>query len=88
MRMFGGAAMHADALKMSARQVMELPMPIDERAWGEGAAVFEQLHDAKCDEACADGLQSFGAKMCDAYQVRGQDQEVLMGWWLGRLGLL
>lgn len=88
MRMFGGAAMHADALKMSARQVMELPMPIDERAWGEGAAMFEQLHDAKCDEACADGLQSFGAKMCDAYRVGERERDELMGWWLGRLGLL
>jgi N-6 DNA Methylase len=86
MRQFGGAAMHADALKMSARQVMELPIPIDERAWDEGTAMFEQLHDAKSDEAYGDELRCFGAKMCDAYQVGGRDQDVLMGWWLGRLG--
>ena len=44
LRAFGGAAMHADALKMSARQVMGLPLPSDEGAWSAGAEAFERVH--------------------------------------------
>ncbi|MBL4809431.1 MAG: hypothetical protein JKY43_05165, partial [Phycisphaerales bacterium] len=46
MREFGGAAMHADALKMSARQVLELPLPGDLGLWEEGALLFERVHGA------------------------------------------
>tara|TARA_R110000737_G_scaffold2923_8_gene9068 strand:+ start:400385 stop:402541 length:2157 start_codon:yes stop_codon:yes gene_type:complete len=44
MRHFGGAAMHADALKMSAKQVLKLPLPSDFECWNRGAAAFERLH--------------------------------------------
>ncbi len=50
MRFFGGAAMHADALKMSARQVLELPLPGDLGLWEEGAGLFEGVHLACQDQ--------------------------------------
>ncbi|MGJ8636137.1 MAG: HsdM family class I SAM-dependent methyltransferase [Phycisphaerales bacterium] len=95
MREFGGAAMHADALKMSARQVMGLPLPSDEGAWDEGAAAFERVHAAgrvlasKTDawDAYEQAVMHFGGVMCAAYGVGGDDLDELMGWWLGRLGI-
>jgi len=86
MRHFGGAAMHADALKMSARQVMELPLPADGAAWTAGAMVFERMHSA-CGEEYDRAITEFGVVMCGAYCVEGDALERLMGWWLGRLGI-
>ena len=86
MRFFGGAAMHADALKMSARQVLELPLPGDEKLWGQGASAFERVHGAREDEY-ARAIVEFGELMCSAYGVVGEEQDLLMGWWLGRLGI-
>ena len=87
---------------------MELPLPIDQRAWDEGAAAFERLHSLgsrqektpsdRCaatspggpgeeiEIAYSEAVVAFGMSMCDAYRIGGQDQELLMKWWLGRLG--
>jgi len=86
MRHFGGAAMHADALKMSARQVLELPLPVDEDAWLDGAAAFERVHAAG-EDGYAAAVVAYGEAMCLGYGVAGLDREELMGWWLGRLGI-
>ncbi len=86
MRFFGGAAMHADALKMSARQVMELPLPADGAGWSAGAEAFERVHSA-CGDEYDRAITEFGEVMCGAYGVEGDDLEGLMGWWLGRLGI-
>lgn len=83
--------MHADALKMSARQVMGLPLPVDVVAWDVGAAAFRLVHEAgkaPLDEARYErAVIDFGEKMCAAYRVVGDDLDALMGWWLGRLGI-
>jgi len=86
MRHFGGAAMHADALKMSARQVMELPLPADGAAWSAGAAAFELAHSA-CGDEYDRAITAFGEVMCGAYGLEGDNLAGLMGWWLGRLGI-
>jgi len=110
LRHFGGAAMHADALKMSARQVLGLPLPGDLGLWKEGAAAFERVHavgrvsaektpSGRCaatspgrpgeemKSGYAGAVVEFGEAMCGAYGVVGEEQDELMGWWLGRLGL-
>ena len=109
MRMFGGAAMHADALKMSAKQVLKLPLPSDFECWNRGAEAFGLLHrvcntqektpSGRCaatspggpgeemENAYSEAVVAFGMLMCEAYGVVGDDQEALMKWWLGRLGI-
>ena len=86
MRHFGGAAMHADALKMSARQVMGLPLPLDEAAWSAGTGLFRKVHDARCAEYNT-AITLYGLAMCGAYRIEGGKRDELMGWWLGRLGI-
>jgi hypothetical protein len=87
MRMFGGAAMHADALKMSATQVMELPMPSDESSWDAGASLFEMLHACETGSDYDKLVMQFGEVMCGAYRVVESDRKTLMQWWIGRLGI-
>ncbi len=65
-----GAALHPDAIKLSARQVLEVPLPVDEPAWREGAAAM-----------AAGRILDAGAAMSRAY--RSTDD--VFEWWQGRL---
>ena len=65
-----GAALHPDAIKLSARQVLEVPLPVDEPAWREGAAAM-----------AAGRILEAGAAMTRAY---GSTDDVFE-WWRGRL---
>ena len=38
---YAGVALAADAIKLSARQVLEIPLPVDELAWAEAAVALE-----------------------------------------------
>lgn len=84
LRRLAGAALTRDAIKLSAKQVLELPLPTDAAAWDLGA---EHLHLASCAATAGEGdrwrreLVAFGQAMCRAY---GAHDEVLT-WWLDRL---
>ena len=41
---WGGTALAAQAIKLSARQVLEIPLPADRGAWDEAAARIEVAH--------------------------------------------
>ena len=79
-----GAALSIDALKLSASQVLGLPLPPSSDAWNSAAAL---IHDASNTSSSAphrkQRLEEAGALMCDAYGVCDADQ--LMAWWRGRL---
>ena len=85
-RMHAGSALHADAIKLSAGQVLDLPVPGDDHAWAEAAAFFERAQNGS-DEAWPDTIRDYGRRMCRAYRVNGRDAAVLMDWWADRLGL-
>lgn len=72
MRTWGGAALAADAVKLSAPQVRAIPCPSAAApAWDEAAAILREggpVHDA-------------GARMCAAYDVG----EEVLDWWVARL---
>jgi hypothetical protein len=67
---YAGVALAADAIKLSARQVLEVPLPADRRRW---AAAAVALRDGD--------LLGAGALMTTAY---GADDAVFE-WWRGRL---
>ena len=71
LRTFGGAALSADAIKLSASQVLAAPTPADRAAWDEAAA---RLRGGAPPEAVA-------ATMCDAYGCPAEMWE----WWRTRL---
>ena len=67
---YAGVALAPDAIKLSARQVLEVPLPPDRRRWKLGAA------------ALRDGdLLGAGAHMTAAYGAN----DVVFDWWKGRL---
>ncbi len=85
-RRYAGAALSVTAIKLSAKQVMRLPIPCNGAAWAEGADVYRAAQESagRCERRKR--LAAFGERMCEAYGVPADDAGPLLGWWLGRLG--
>ena len=79
-----GTALTVDGLKLAARQIAELPLPVDETAWAEAAARIEvHLAGVAGDEAVVSGWRvacEVAEIMTEAY---GADADVFE-WWYRR----
>lgn len=78
-----GAALSSDALKLSASDVLELPLPAERDAWDEAAGHFEAASLARADVLRSEELRSSASLMCRAFGL-GDDDE-LLSWWAQRL---
>jgi hypothetical protein len=81
---FGGTALSADALKLAARQVLDVPLPVDDGAWDRGAAALERAERCAAEDdevGWSRHIDELGAHMCEAYRV-GTD---VLDWWRARL---
>jgi hypothetical protein len=67
---YAGVALAADAIKLSARQVLEIPLPVDGGRWTEAAAALER-----------GDLVEAGRRMTEAYGAG----EGVFDWWHQRL---
>jgi hypothetical protein len=74
----GGAAMSPGALRVSARQLLELPAPGRGAAWNRGARALQRWQGAPAD---AELRQAFAGAMCDAYGVPVAARPALLAWW-------
>jgi len=74
-----GAALGADAIKLSARQLLELPIPVDEERWSTAAALLAQAEVGNMSDA----IEAAAMEMCRAYAV--PEPEALVDWWQGRM---
>lgn len=70
---YGGAALNADAVKLSAAQVGRIPLPADEYAWDDAAALLAEGGAAALDAAALRMAEAYGAPM-----------EPVTGWWRTR----
>jgi hypothetical protein len=70
LRHHAGAALNPDAIKLSARQVLDVPLPADEASWYEAATALS----AGC-------IQDAGRAMSRAFGT-GED---VFEWWRARL---
>ena len=76
-----GAALATGALKLSAKQVLELPLPSDLGAWDRMASLAQQVA-ANDGAARATHLAEFATVACEAY---GAHDDRLVRWWLERI---
>jgi hypothetical protein len=83
---YAGTALTSGSIKLSARQVGLLPLPVDRAAWDRAAALAEEIQGQAQGQgrglADAGALAELGATMCAAYAV--PDRGVLE-WWRERL---
>lgn len=78
-----GAALGTQAIKLAARQVLELPLPVDAAAWAEGAALAAAAQGAGPGPERAALLDELGAVMDRAF---GCDDPAVLAWWTARRG--
>ncbi len=74
-----GTALSASALKFSARDLGQLPLPSDQAAWSRAGRVWPPTDDAS--------LSLYLGAMRGAYGIEGQSWSDLVRWWLARAGL-
>jgi hypothetical protein len=77
-----GGALGGDAIKLAAREVLDLPLPIDQDAWERGAEQARIVGRSAEPVVARAALLELGAVMCDAYRV---DTEPVLSWWAARL---
>lgn len=78
-----GAALSIDALKLSASQVQNLPMPAMSADWDAAAELIREAGGSASPHERTRRLTEAGALMCGAYGV--VDADPLMDWWTKRL---
>lgn len=81
LRNYGSSALSADTIKLSARQVLEVPLPSRRSSWDAAAAELTLLATGACPRARRTRLLAVGAAMTAAY---GCGEEVF-DWWQARL---
>lgn len=87
LRRTAGAALTANAIKLSAKQLLRLPLPGVDGAWLRGAELAKEL--ALQDPLTAPSerevlLLELGIVMCEAYETA---PDALLPWWADRLGI-
>ena len=73
--------MSSQTIKLSAKQVLGLPLPEVGSAWDDGAEAAGRVAAAASAEDRLVHLEALGRAMNRAY---GVDDEALITWWLDR----
>jgi hypothetical protein len=84
LRHHAGSALSGDAIKLSAKQILETGLPAESSAWEQGTECLRAASDAAVGGDASTWraqLQRFGMHMCEAY---GVDRDVF-AWWLARV---
>lgn len=79
-----GTALSGDTIKVSARQVLELPTPVDDDAWDEGARLAQAIASGATERA--GGFAELGRVMIAASgRTSAGEADALFDWWWARL---
>ena len=77
---YAGSGLTMRSIKLSARQVGELPLPVDEAAWEQGVCLVRRAQQEAGTRQ--ERLADLGPVMCAAYDVPAGE---VLPWWLERL---
>ena len=91
---YAGSALNPAAVKLSAKQVAGLPLPVDEEAWATGALQVREAQEEPTAEERREALLRAGRTLCAAYGLqvqarrpyerhgrRSPGDEDLLAWW-------
>ena len=82
----GGTALAPQALKLSARQVADVPLPVDREAWAEGARLLRLVGPQFDEDARSRALLEAGRVLTAAHDLPSADAAEVLRWWAGRAG--
>lgn len=84
-RHYAGTAMTPGAIKLSAKQVLKLPIPAPGGAWDSAARRFCLASECTDLDDTLEQLVLAGRDMCDAFGITRAQSDELVAWWEGRL---
>jgi hypothetical protein len=74
-----GAGLGSNAIKLSAKQILDLPLPFREEHWTNAAEILRESGDRISTET----IYRAGEEMCSAYGMAEYNE--LLSWWRARL---
>ena len=77
-----GSALSSNTIKLSAKQVMNLPLPSESNHWTKASKYAESAFNAKNREEKKKQMLKMSEEINIAY---GCDNEILQKWWIHRL---
>ncbi len=83
--LFSGSALSSRAIKLSARQLLEMPLPIEHRAWHESAQHFRDASHALDSTQRRDILERYAHASCRAFGFHGDELAEVMRFWHERM---
>jgi hypothetical protein len=84
LREHAGGALSADAIKLAAREALQLPAPTDPAAWDDAAGAFRLVTQAADVGEWRAALDRFAPIACAAYEITGAEQADVLDWWRAR----
>ncbi len=84
MRRYAGTALTAQAIKLSAKQALALPIPGNERAWNTAADLLRNAQHEPNPDRQADALGAFARASIEAFRVPAGQSKALFDWWAER----
>ena len=82
-----GTALGRHAVKLSARQIAEVPLPVDREAWTAGSAELRLVSTATSDVDRAGHLAAAGRLLTAAHDLPSATATQVLSWWSARAGL-
>jgi hypothetical protein len=82
--LYAGSALSATAIKLSARQLLEMPVPSDAKLWQESARHFRAASRARTPAARVAALRAFAEASCRAHGLRGKALAGMLRFWESR----
>ncbi len=86
LRHFAGAALSAEAIKLSAKQTLVLPIPKDGPDWDNAAALLNEAHTLADEDSRAKRLLDYARASISAFGVSAGQAASLLDWWSDRFG--
>ena len=85
MSRYSGTALTTDAIKLAAKQLLKLPIPIQSNAWDHAADLYRDASIAGSNTARIELLINSAEQMNTAFDLSDTDRQRLMAWWTPRL---
>ena len=85
LRKYAGTALNADSIKLSARQVLRLPLPLPSPDWDVAARCVRAASSATDPASRREALLDMGRASIEAYRVPPVSASPLFEWWQSRL---
>jgi len=80
-----GTALGANAIKLSAKQLLALPLPVDREAWRESALLFRGASCAPDARSRDEALRRFAEASCRAHGLGGSAAAEALRFWAERI---